>query len=69
MAGEDLGTLQGAELSRWRAETLGFVFQGFNLIPVLSALENVRLPLSLTPLSKAEQNAHALHALDVVGSR
>ncbi len=67
VAGEDLDALQGAELSRWRSETIGFVFQGFNLIPVLSALENVRLPLTLTPLSKAEQNAHALHALDVVG--
>ena len=67
VAGEDLEYLQGADLSRWRAETIGFVFQGFNLIPVLTALENVRLPLTLTPLSKAERNAHALHALDVVG--
>ena len=67
VAGEDLEHLQGAELSRWRAETIGFVFQGFNLIPVLTALENVRLPLTLTPLSRAERNAHALHALDVVG--
>ena len=67
VAGEDLGRLTGAELSHWRAENIGFVFQGFNLIPVLSALENVRLPLTLTPLSARERQEHALAALEVVG--
>ena len=50
VAGENLAELERAELSRWRADTVGFVFQGFNLIPVLSALENVELPLMLAPL-------------------
>ena len=51
VAGDDLTRLHGADLSHWRSENVGFVFQGFNLIPVLTALENVLLPLSLTPLS------------------
>lgn len=67
VAGEDLSQLDGGELSRWRAENVGFVFQGFNLIPVLTALENVELPLSLTPLSRAQRREHARHALELVG--
>ncbi|HVS17662.1 MAG TPA: ABC transporter ATP-binding protein [Planctomycetota bacterium] len=67
VAGEDLALLDGGALSQWRAENVGFVFQGFNLIPVLTALENVELPLSLTPLSRAQRREHALHALDLVG--
>jgi putative ABC transport system ATP-binding protein len=67
VAGEDLTQLDGAELSRWRARSVGFVFQGFNLIPVLTALENVELPLKLTGLSGRERREHALHALELVG--
>lgn len=67
VAGEDLGALSEADLARWRSDNVGFVFQGFNLIPVLSALENVVLPLTLTPLSRAQQLEHARHALDLVG--
>jgi putative ABC transport system ATP-binding protein len=67
VAGEDLGGLDGADLARWRAETVGFVFQGFNLMPVLTALQNVELPLMLAPLSRARRREHALHALDLVG--
>jgi len=67
VAGEDLAELSDAELAQWRADNVGFVFQGFNLIPVLSALENVRLPLSLTPLSRKQQNENAKFALEVVG--
>jgi putative ABC transport system ATP-binding protein len=67
VAGEDLSALEGAALSRWRARSVGFVFQGFNLIPVLSALENVELPLSLTPLSSAKRREHARFALELVG--
>jgi putative ABC transport system ATP-binding protein len=67
VAGEDLGELEGSELASWRAETIGFVFQGFNLIPVLSAYENVALPLLLTPLSRSQRREHALRALDLVG--
>jgi putative ABC transport system ATP-binding protein len=64
---DDLNAMSGAELSAWRARTVGFVFQGFNLIPVLSAYENVHLPLLLTPLGRAERKQHAQHALSLVG--
>ncbi len=67
VAGADVTDLTGAELSAWRAETIGFVFQGFNLIPVLSAYENVALPLLLTPLSARQRREHALRALELVG--
>ena len=63
----DVDTLDGPDLAAWRSETIGFVFQGFNLIPVLSAVENVELPLLLTPLSRKERRAHAERALEVVG--
>jgi putative ABC transport system ATP-binding protein len=66
VAGQDIRSLRGAALSAWRARSVGFVFQGFNLIPVLSALENVALPLALTPLSRKERRQHALAALDLV---
>jgi putative ABC transport system ATP-binding protein len=67
VAGENLADLSGAGLSHWRASNVGFVFQGFNLIPVLTALENVELPLKLTPLSRSDRRKHAEHALDLVG--
>jgi putative ABC transport system ATP-binding protein len=67
VAGENLAELSGAELAHWRGSNVGFVFQGFNLIPVLSAYENVVLPLKLTPLSGAERRKHAEFALDLVG--
>ncbi|HUR27411.1 MAG TPA: ABC transporter ATP-binding protein [Planctomycetota bacterium] len=67
VAGENLAQLSGAELAHWRAANVGFVFQGFNLIPVLSAFENVELPLKLTPLSRSERKKHAEHALSLVG--
>ena len=67
VAGEDLGGMSGAGLAAWRARTVGFVFQGFNLIPVLTALENVELPLKLTNLSRGERRKHAEYALQLVG--
>ena len=67
VAGENLAELSGADLAHWRAANVGFVFQGFNLIPVLSAFENVELPLKLTPLSRSERRKHAEHALNLVG--
>ena len=67
VAGEDLTQLTGGELARWRSRSVGFVFQGFNLIPVLTALENVELPLKLTGLSGSQRREHALHALELVG--
>jgi len=67
VAGRSLDGLEGAELSRWRAETVGFVFQQFNLLSVLTAQENVELPLLLAPLSRKRRRDQARHALDLVG--
>ncbi len=67
VGGADLMALSGSELSRWRADTIGFVFQGFNLISVLTAYQNVRLPLLLTPLSRQRRREQAMHALELVG--
>src|SRR5262245_5482011 len=65
--GENLRELTDREIARWRNENVGFVFQSFNLIPVLTALENVELPLKLTDLSKQERREHAITALNLVG--
>lgn len=65
--GADLGTMTNKELAQWRADKVGFVFQGFNLLPVLTAIENVELPLQLTPLSKSERRDQARRALNLVG--
>ncbi|HEV8111206.1 MAG TPA: ABC transporter ATP-binding protein [Planctomycetota bacterium] len=67
VAGDPIAEMSGAELAHWRARTVGFVFQGFNLIPVLTALENVELPLKLTKLSGKERREHAKYALQLVG--
>ncbi|MCB9884911.1 MAG: ABC transporter ATP-binding protein [Planctomycetes bacterium] len=64
---DDLAALDGSALAQWRAENVGFVFQGFNLLPVLSARENVELPLLLAPLSRAQRRAQAERALELVG--
>src|SRR5829696_2917310 len=65
--GEDLRSLTDREIARWRNEHIGFIFQTFNLIPVLTALENVELPLKLTKLNKKERIDHAQTALKLVG--
>ena len=65
--GEELSRLTDGAIARWRNRHVGFVFQSFNLIPVLTALENVELPLKLTPLKKGERNQHAATALKLVG--
>jgi len=65
--GHALGEMSEREIAHWRNEHIGFVFQNFNLIPVLTALENVELPLKLTNLSKAERREHAITALKLVG--
>jgi putative ABC transport system ATP-binding protein len=67
VGGENLADLSGAELARWRADHVGFVFQGFNLLPVLTARENVELPLLLAPLSRSARRAQAERALLLVG--
>jgi len=67
VAGTDVTKLSESELARWRARHIGFVFQFYNLIPVLTAYENVELPLLLTSLSKAERRTHVETALALVG--
>ncbi len=65
--GVNVGALSETELAEWRNAHIGFVFQTFNLIPVLTAFENVELPLLLTALSPRERRAHAEAALELVG--
>ncbi len=67
VAGRDLGRLSDGELAEWRAANVGFIFQLYNLIPVLTAAENVELPLLLAPLNRAERRRHVAAALDLVG--
>lgn len=66
VAGADLTAMSDGELAKWRSQTIGFIFQSFNLIPVLTAAENVELPLLLTGLSSAERKKHVATALRVV---
>jgi putative ABC transport system ATP-binding protein len=65
--GANLRQFSDKQIAHWRNEHIGFIFQSFNLIPVLTALENVELPLKLTNLSKKERIEHAATALKLVG--
>ncbi len=65
--GANLRQMSDKQIAHWRNEHIGFVFQSFNLLPVLSALENVELPLTLTKLNKKERREHAETALKLVG--
>ena len=65
--GQDLGVLSDARITRWRADNVGFIFQLYNLIPVLTAFENVELPLLLTHLSRKQRREHVMTALRIVG--
>jgi putative ABC transport system ATP-binding protein len=65
--GIDITSMSERELARWRADHVGFIFQFYNLMPVLTAFENVELPLLLTALSKRERRAHVTLVLDLVG--
>jgi putative ABC transport system ATP-binding protein len=67
VAGTDVAQLSESDLATWRSHNVGFIFQFYNLIPVLNATENVELPLLLTRLSKKERRERALTALKVVG--
>lgn len=67
IGGANIAALSGSQLSRWRAQHVGFVFQLYNLLPVLTAERNVELPLLLTKLSKAERRKRVAIALKVVG--
>ncbi len=67
VGGEDITKLSEADLADWRASNVGFIFQFYNLMPVLTAFENVELPLLLTSLSKRERRERVETALDLVG--
>lgn len=67
VASKNIGALTEAELADWRARHVGFIFQFYNLMPVLSALENVELPLLLHPMSRRERRERAELALAMVG--
>jgi len=67
VAGTDVAVLSEGALARWRSRNVGFIFQFYNLIPVLTAVENVELPLLLTSLSKKQRRERAMTALKVVG--
>jgi putative ABC transport system ATP-binding protein len=67
VGGTDVGQLSEGALAKWRSRNVGFIFQFYNLIPVLTAAENVELPLLLTRLSKSQRRERALTALKIVG--
>jgi len=67
VAGDEITAMSRRKLTAWRARHVGFVFQAYNLIPVLSAYRNVELPLLLTPLSRKERREHVEAALRIVG--
>jgi putative ABC transport system ATP-binding protein len=67
VAGDEITHMSSSRLTEWRARHVGFIFQMYNLIPVLTAFQNVELPLLLTKLSKSERKQHVETALSVVG--
>ena len=67
VCGQDLGEMNSRGLARWRADHVAYVFQAYNLLPVLTAYQNVELPLTLMPLSKAQRRQHVEAALKIVG--
>jgi putative ABC transport system ATP-binding protein len=67
IGGTEISSLSERALAGWRARHIGFIFQLYNLIPVLTAFENVELPLLLTALSKAQRRDHVMTALGIVG--
>ncbi len=69
VGGVDISALSESQLAAWRAANVGFIFQFYNLIPVLTAFENVELPLILTDLSRRERREHVQAVLDLVNLR
>jgi len=67
VAGDEITHMSAGKLTQWRARHVGFIFQMYNLLPVLTAFQNVELPLLLTKLSKAERKQHVDAALQIVG--
>ncbi|MBM4188883.1 MAG: ABC transporter ATP-binding protein [Gemmatimonadetes bacterium] len=65
--GQDIARMSSRQLATWRSTHVGFIFQFYNLLPVLTAAQNVELPLLLTHLGKKERREHVLAALDLVG--
>src|SRR5690349_3409965 len=67
VAGDEITHMSAGKLTEWRARHVGFIFQIYNMIPVLTAFQNVELPLLLTKLSKAQRKQHVETALSIVG--
>jgi putative ABC transport system ATP-binding protein len=67
VCGLDLAKTSQSQLAKWRSRHVGFIFQMYNLIPVLTAYENVELPLTLTPLKKSQRDQQVKTALEIVG--
>ena len=67
VCGQNLAALNSRQLARWRSDHVAYIFQAYNLLPVLTAYENVELPLTLLPLSRAERRQHVETALRIVG--
>jgi len=67
VGGQSLGALKGRKLAKWRSHNIGFIFQLYNLIPVLTALQNVELPLQLVRMKGPERRKRAAFALELVG--
>jgi putative ABC transport system ATP-binding protein len=67
VCGQDLAELNSRELARWRSDHVAYIFQAYNLLPVLTAYQNVELPLTLLPLTRRERRRHAIKALEIVG--
>jgi putative ABC transport system ATP-binding protein len=66
VASDEISAMNQSELAKWRSRHIGFIFQMYNLIPALTAFENVEIPLLLTPLSKSERRTHVETALEIV---
>src|SRR5262245_23060729 len=67
VGGTDIAKLNGGKLAKWRSRNIGYIFQLYNLIPVLNALQNVELPLLLVKMTPKERRERAAHALGIVG--
>jgi len=67
VCGQNLAELSSRQLARWRSDHVAYIFQAYNLLPVLTAYQNVELPLTLLPLSRRERREHAIKALEIVG--
>lgn len=67
IGGQNIGRMSRGRLTRWRASSVGYIFQLYHLVPILSAYENVELPLLLSPLSRRDRRARVLTALELVG--